>query len=513
MNRVNLDLSILTQSLSDASSAHILWLLFFALLVACVFEFVNGFHDTANAVATVIYTRSLRPWQAVMLSGFCNFVGVFLGGVGVAMAIVKLLPSDLLASGQVNVSMAMVFAMLISALAWNLGTWYFGIPASSSHAMLGAILGIGVGNAFMQNMPLSSGVNWSKAGDVGLALLISPLFGFGMSALGVYLLRKFRPHSRLQHAPSESEVPPLSIRAILIGTSSGVSFAHGSNDGQKGVGLIMLILIAVLPQHFSLNPSTLNSPQQITEVQEANRVIKEELLSQNIATRAGNLHRVGHESRRFNPFESTALAQSSDMVPSATLSPTLVVTPEIVQTSDAIHSLLEKAKTTEGLSIEDRFNLRIDILKLDSQIKKLDDLDKDSLRLIKGKEKKLLAMTEYAPIWVLVMVAISLGVGTTIGWKRIVVTIGEKIGKTHLTYGQGAVSELVAMSTIAVSAIAGVPVSTTHCLSSGVAGGMFASRSGVQGQTVRNILMAWVLTLPATVCLSAGLFTFFAKCF
>jgi phosphate/sulfate permease len=513
MSQMNLDLSILTQSLSDASSANILWLLFFALFVACVFEFVNGFHDTANAVATVIYTRSLRPWQAVMLSGLCNFVGVFLGGVGVAMAIVKLLPSDLLASGQMSVSMALIFAMLISALAWNLGTWYFGIPASSSHAMLGAIIGIGVGNAFMQNMPLSSGVNWSKAGDVGLALLISPLFGFGMSALGVYLLRRFRPHSRLQRGPSESEVPPLSIRAILIGTSSGVSFAHGSNDGQKGVGLIMLILIAVLPQHFSLNPSTLNSPRQIFEVQEANRVIKEELLSQNNAYMAQDLRRSGSDDRRFNPFESKALAQSPNAVASAALSPTSVVIPKILQTCDAIHRLLEKANTTEGLSIKDRFNLRVDILKLDSQIKKLDDLDKDSLSRIKGKEKKLLAMTEYAPIWVLIMVAISLGVGTTIGWKRIVVTIGEKIGRTHLTYGQGAISEMVAMSTIAVSAIAGVPVSTTHCLSSGVAGGMFANRSGVQGQTVRNLLLAWVLTLPVTVLLSAGLFIVFAKCF
>jgi PiT family inorganic phosphate transporter len=381
--------------------------------------------------------------------------------------------------------------------------------------MLGAILGIGIGQAFLQDFPLSSGVNWSKVKDVGLALLISPIFGFAMSAFGVYFLRKFRPKSRLQHAPTSPEVPPFPIRATLIGTSAGVSFAHGSNDGQKGVGLIMLILIALLPHHFSINPSFLNSKQQIIEVQNANRAIKDVLLSQGEFLKYNQDRYARADGVVSYLFGETAYAgartHSQTVLQNDVIAPTSEAAVEVVNLSDTIHQLLEKAKSKEGLSSGERHALRLRILKLDNQLGKMGLLSNSFPRNLKSDEKKLVSVTEYAPVWVLILVALSLGVGTTIGWKRIVVTIGEKIGKSHLTFGQGMISELVAMSTIAVSALLGVPVSTTHCLSSGIAGGMFASRSGIQRNTVRNIVLAWILTLPVTVFLSAALFVLLVK--
>ena len=360
--------------------------LFFGLAIALVigFEFVNGFHDTANAVATVIYTNTLKPVYAVVWSGIWNLIGVLTSSGSVAFAIVSLLPMELTTNTSLNVSshassgkgLLMILALLSAAIIWNLGTWYLGLPVSSTHSLIGAITGIGIANSLFLNTNSSSqnwwdGINWSKMQEVLLSLLISPLAGFLGAAILFLIAKALIKQDELYTAPEE-KVPSLWVRAVLILTCTGVSFAHGSNDGQKGMGLMMLVLVAILPNLFSLN---------------------------------------------------------------------MGVSPDV----------------TSGMVI---------------------------------------------PYWVKITIGLALGLGTMIGWKRVVETVGEKIGNEHLNYAQGATAELVTMTTIAVADYFGLPVSTTHILSSGIAGSMVANGSGLQMHTLRNLLLAWVLTLP--ICTLLG---------
>src|SRR6202167_3206029 len=229
-------------------------LLGIALLIALGFEFVNGFHDTANAVATVIYTHSLPPNIAVIWSGFFNFLGVLVSSGAVAFAIVSLLPVELILQVGSGAGFAMVFALLIAAIIWNLGTWYFGLPSSSSHTLIGSIMGVGLMNQLMAaSSSGTSGVDWAQAGKIGESLLFSPLIGFSLAALLLMVAKALIPIPALYQEPKGNKPPPLAIRALLVLTCTGVSFAHGSNDGQKGMGLIMLILIGTVPTAYALN--------------------------------------------------------------------------------------------------------------------------------------------------------------------------------------------------------------------------------------------------------------------
>lgn len=444
-------------------------LLIAALAIALGFEFVNGFHDTANAVATVIYTRSLRPWPAVLWSGFCNFCGVYLGGTAVAFSIVNLLPVDLLIRAGSSSGLAMVLALLIAAILWNLGTWFLGLPASSSHTLIGAILGVGLANSLLPGHSFGSGVNWDKAREVGLSLLFSPMVGFGLSA-GLYLMLKGTIKSpELYAPPPEDRPPPLWIRAVLVSTCTGVSFAHGSNDGQKGIGLIMLILIGILPARYALNPET-----------DARH------LARTVAA-AATLERLLHQ-RESIPEVAPRLKELADL-----------------------RATLERFSEPRAIPEADRWRLRADLLTLGKGLASLkrarpSAIPAEEWAAVERCQAELKPLIEYAPTWVLMAVATALGVGTTVGWKRIVRTVGEKIGKSHLTYAQGASAELVAMSTIGLADLSGLPVSTTHVLSSGVAGTMAASGSGLQARTVRNIALAWLLTLPVSMLLAGVLY-------
>ena len=442
-----------------------LLLLVFSLLIAFGFEFVNGFHDTANAVATVIYTRSLRPWTAVILSGVCNFLGVFIGGIAVAMSIISLLPLELLVADGTGAGLAMLLALLLSAIVWNLGTWYLGLPSSSSHTLIGAIVGVGLANSLLPGHEFGVGVTWGKAGDVGLALLRSPLIGFTVAALLLLAAKKLIHDPRLYRAPVGSEPPPTWIRALLIGTCTGVSFAHGSNDGQKGVGLVMLILMGIVPAGFALNLTLAPA-----ELEKAGRAIDE--VSRTVAVDAKDPERV-----------------------------------QLHAELDELGGVLAAAATLKDVPAEQRWLVRRDVLLIEAAVKKLEEkaaaADRPQLKQAREDLRKL---TDYAPDWVLIGVALSLGIGTMVGWQRIVITVGEKIGKDHLTYAQGASAELVAMSTIGISAGLGLPVSTTHVLSSGVAGTMVANRAGLQMETVSKIASAWLLTLPVTMLLAGLLF-------
>jgi len=456
-------------------------LLVLCLIAACGFEFVNGFHDTANAVATVIYTNSLKPWVAVIWSGIWNFIGVLFGGIAVAMGIVYLLPVESLVDQSMGQSIAMIMALLISAIAWNLITWYLGIPCSSSHTLIASILGVGIAYSLLPDVN-EAAVNWGKTKEIGMSLLISPLFGFSMTIILMFVLRSLTKKTSygdsLFKEPKKNAPPPLWIRSILILTCTGVSFFHGSNDGQKGVGLIMLILIGIVPGYFALSDSV--SPESLNgsfaKIETVLNVMDPRPLSHPDSVRLIETKQM--HARLVSSLGSTA---SVSMIPK---SERFAIRKDIMVMNRNLTSLLEK----EELSLSDK--------------------DKKTL---KAELKSVRKITDFAPDWVILLVSVSLGLGTMIGWKRIVKTIGEKIGKEHLTYAQGASAELVAATTIGLSSGLGLPVSTTHVLSSGIAGSMVASKGikNLQGDTVRNILIAWFLTLPVVLIMSGTLFFLF----
>jgi len=460
----------MSSSLFDASlTIPAAFVLLVALGIAFAFEFVNGFHDTANAVATVIYTQSLAPRKAVVWSGLCNFLGVYVGGTSVAFSIVNLLPVDLLVNGQAGASLAMVLALLLAAITWNLGTWFLAIPASSSHTLIGSILGVGLANALISGRDLSTSVNWTKAAEVGLSLLISPMVGFISAGLLLLILRRFFRDKRLHEPPPADTPPPFWIRSTLIATCTGVSFAHGSNDGQKGIGLVMLILIGLLPAQFALNP-------------DHHRDAAERVVS------AGD--QVVPILEKYAPSEKKG-ALTADI--------------------EFVHSHIRGRSSLADVPHEVRWKVRARMIEVERTLQSLvskngQPLTDNEKAVVNEAREAFRHAIYYAPTWVLIAVATSLGIGTMIGWKRIVTTVGEKIGKTHLTYAQGAAAEVVAACTISLADISGLPVSTTHVLSSGVAGTMAANRSGLQFATVRNLALAWVLTMPVSMALAGVLF-------
>jgi len=473
-------------------------LLMVALLIALGFEFVNGFHDTANAVATVIYTHSLPAEFAVMWSGFFNFIGVLVSSGAVAFGIVSLLPVELILQVGSSAGFAMVFALLIAAILWNLGTWYFGLPASSSHTLIGSIIGVGVANTLLRGRDGTSGVDWSKATEIGYALLLSPLVGFLCAAALLLLLKFIVRNPSLYAAPQGNKAPPLWIRGLLILTCTGVSFAHGSNDGQKGMGLIMLILIGTVPTAYALNRAMPDSQVALFE--------KTSAAASAVIAAKGAGHSIIGDPR---PAVTQFVAQRR--ITEGTYPSLSALVKQISDQVSRYGSLKKVPAEVVGNTRNDMYlaSEAIRFLMKDKE----NDLNKEEIGILNAYKASLDNATKFIPNWVKIAVAIALGLGTMVGWKRIVVTVGEKIGKTHLTYAQGASAELVAAATIGAADMFGLPVSTTHVLSSGVAGTMAADGSGLQMATIRNLVMAWVLTLPAAILISGSLYVIFARLF
>ncbi|KAA0123294.1 anion permease [Methylobacterium sp. P1-11] len=468
-------------------------LLGLALLIALAFEFVNGFHDTANAVATVIYTHSLPPLVAVIWSGFFNFLGVMLSSGAVAYAIVTLLPVELILNVGSHAGYAMIFALLLAAILWNLGTWAFGLPNSSSHALIGSVLGVGLANQLMNGGDGTAGVDWNQALNVFKALLFSPVCGFVLAALLLLALKFAVRRKDLYEAPKGEAPPPLWIRGLLILTCTLVSFFHGGNDGQKGMGLIMLILIGAAPTAYALNRTMADdtTPAFVQASTAASGVFSARAPGAAVPDAAAARRTVTEalKTKALNaPPVYAALAALSDDIAAS------------VKNYGAIRTV--PAAQTQ--------NLRSDMYLAADAVRVLPSAGADFSEAEKADLKRYTSLlndgTRYIPGWVKVCVALALGLGTMVGWKRIVVTVGEKIGKTHLTYAQGASAEIVAAGTIGLAELYGLPVSTTHILSSGVAGTMAANGSGLQMATVRNMALAWILTLPAAITLAAVLF-------
>jgi inorganic phosphate transporter, PiT family len=486
--------------IDDIQNAHetlalgVFAMLGLALLIALGFEFVNGFHDTANAVATVIYTHSMPPVFAVIWSGVFNFLGVMFSTGAVAFGIITLLPVELILQVGNSAGYAMIFALLIAAVVWNLGTWAMGIPNSSSHALIGSIMGVGLANQLMAPAgQATSGVDWGQALNVGEALLFSPLMGFVFSALLLLVMKFLIRAPKLYEEPKTDAPPPWWIRGILILTCTGVSFAHGGNDGQKGMGLIMLILIGAAPTAYALNRTMPENatPAFVTSATAAQGVFASHAQGAPTMTPEGARRTVGNALRdkKLNaPNVFAGLAMLSGDIAKNVKS----------------YGALSRVPAAATSNLRNDMYLTGDAVRL---------LPKEGAKFTTGETATLKAYsdglqtgTRFIPLWVKVCVAIALGLGTMIGWKRIVVTVGERIGKTHLTYAQGAAAEAVAALTIGAAQVYGLPVSTTHILSSGVAGTMAANGSGLQWSTVRSIAMAWVLTLPAAMALAGGLY-------
>ena len=490
--QVNTDLSHV-----PALSMYSVILLATALFIALGFEFVNGFHDTANAVATVIYTNALPAPVAVMWAGFCNFLGVMVASGAVAYGIIALLPVELIMNVGSGAGFAMVFAMLIAAILWNLGTWFLGIPASSSHTLIGSILGVGIMNWILHSGSGASGVDMDQVAKVGKALLFSPLIGFAFAAVVFLLVKKvFKKQVELFQPPEGNKPPPPLIRAILIFTCTGVSFAHGSNDGQKGMGLIMLILIGCVPLAYSLNKSL-----DQTHLQSFSQ------LSNQTATAIYANHDGISDAQARDTI--TKYVQTKELTPQ--------VVPALASLTDHLGERVSKFGSLNNLPEAEVSALRNDMYLSSTAFKRLEKAEQlpamteTQTKAVKDYRKNLDSFLQYIPTWVKVAVALALGLGTMVGWKRIVVTVGERIGKHHMTYGQGMSAELVAMTTIAAADGFGLPVSTTHVLNSAVAGTMVANKSGLNFATVKTILSAWIFTLPATIRLSGGLFWLFLQ--
>ncbi len=470
-------------------------LLGLALLIALGFEFVNGFHDTANAVATVIYTHSLEPNIAVVWSGICNLAGVLFSTGTVAFAVIALLPVELILQVSSGSGFSMVFALLIAAIIWNLGTWWFGLPASSSHTMVGSIIGVGLANQLLTWRSGASGLDWQQVIKVLKALLISPLLGFALAGLLILISKRLIKMPSLYEAPKNNEPPPLPIRALMVLTCTGVSFFHGSNDGQKGMGLIMLILIGTVPTAYALNHAV--SPMQTQEFiaasQQAGQILDQHVNAADVA---------GSDPRG----EVTTYIRTQQLQPN-----TILALRELVE---SVNREVVVYKEFKSVPAQDQTNIRNDMYLTSEAIRLMEKNHNPGFTAaetaaLNGYKSKLDKATRFIPDWVKVAVALALGLGTMVGWKRIVVTVGEKIGKEHLTYAQGAAAGMVTMATIFAADQFGLPVSTTHILSSGVAGTMSANGSGLRLSTVRNIAAGWVFTLPAAALLSGMLYLLF----
>jgi PiT family inorganic phosphate transporter len=473
-------------------------LLGIALFTALGFEFVNGFHDTANAVATVIYTHSMEPHIAVVWSGMWNFIGVLSSSGAVAFGIISLLPVELILQVSSGAGFAMVFALLIAAILWNVGTWYLGLPASSSHTMVGSIIGVGVANQLMSTRTGTSGVDWNQALNVGKTLLISPLIGFGVAAILLIICKAVIKDKRLYEAPVGTEPPPFWIRALLVGTCTGVSFAHGSNDGQKGMGLIMLILVGTVPTAYALNHAV--SPAQTADFLAASAQT-EQVVSKYVNPNA----LVGNSRDELTEYIRTKEFKADTML-------------ALRQYINEIGNEVKEFGLLKNVPSDRMSNLRNDMYVVSEALRLVPKAGKteftaDDMKVLANYKKHIDLATKFIPTWVKVAVALALGMGTMIGWKRIVVTVGEKIGKDHLTYAQGAAAEITAMATIMTADTLGLPVSTTHVLSSGIAGTMAANHTGIQMATVRSLAMAWILTLPAAMIMSGSLFWAFRNLF
>jgi PiT family inorganic phosphate transporter len=474
----------------DPASTLAMGLLIFALIMVVMFEATNGFHDAANAVATVIYTKSLQPGQAVVLSGVMNFVGVLVGGIAVAYALVELLPAEVLSPPDGGPAVAMLVSLFVAALSWNIGTWWFALPNSSSHCLIGSLIGVAVGNAFARARSISEGVHWPQLWKVLEALALSPVLGFVFAGALYFLCRKTL-HDKHLYEPVTDKPPIWWMRGILILTCTGVSFSHGTNDGQKSIGLIMLTIIGIFPSTYALNPEGKTSLPDVASIMQQARPLIETYGDDRRAEALTAIQSIGNRARSEHPDAG----QSASQPDPTGGKPKLEFGPGSV-------------------SARTRSSVRDDVYQVISELKHAQEAKgatPEAKKTAQTLAKELGQVVEYAPVWVRVLSALCLGIGTMIGYKRIVKTLGERLGNIHLTPAQGASAELVSAVLIGTAGFTGLPVSTTHIVTSGIAGTMVTSGAGLQYGMISRIMIAWLLTLPVTILIAGGLYYLLAS--
>ena len=485
-------MSVLWDALNNIDNFTI-GLLLLSLGIALFYEMINGFHDTANAVAMIIYTNSMKAGYSVIMAGIMNFIGVILGGIGVAYVIVHLLPLDIMVSTDQNATLVMIYSLLISALVWNFGTWYFGLPISSSHSLIGSLVGVSVAFGMMLGFTFAQSLNWKVVYGILTALAISPLVGFGFAFLIMKVSRKFikNPKFFKTTGTEGKKKPNFWMRTGIIATGAGVSFAHGSNDGQKGIGLIMIILIGILPTYYSLNMEA--HQYKIMQTRDS----------------AANLTKFYAD----NNDTITKLLEEKQLISALKIQNTITEcnVNQVYKTTLEISKKIDGLKSYSELPKDERWKIHTAVLCSDNFFGQVEraykSIDKDKSDYIADQRKQMITSTEYVPYWVIISVALMIGIGTMIGYKRVVHTIGEKIGSKPINHMQGTVSQAMAMVTILLANFAHAPVSTTHIVSSAVAGTMVAEPDGgVQKKTINTILLAWIFTLPVTAILGACIY-------
>lgn len=486
-------MSVLWEALNNINNITI-GLLLLSLGLALFYEMINGFHDTANAVAMIIYTNSMGAKYSVIMSGIMNFLGVIAGGIGVAYVIVHLLPLDIIVATNQGATLVMIYSLLISAVIWNFGTWFFGLPVSSSHSLIGSIIGVSATFGVMHGFELSQSVNWKVVYGILTALALSPIIGFGFAFFLMKAIRKVVHNPKFFKSPDvevKRKRPNFWMRLGIIATGAGVSFAHGSNDGQKGIGLIMIILIGILPSYYALDmksheytiKQTRDSAANLAKFYAENNETLTKLVSDKHLISALKIKNTIAECNVNQEYETTAL----------------------------IASKLSGIKSYSELSPKDRWSIHTAILCSDNFFTQVEKtyatIDKDKSDYIAVQRKPMISATQYVPYWVIIAVAFAISIGTIIGYKRIVLTIGEKIGSQPINYMQGTIAQAMSMVTILLANFAHAPVSTTHIVSSAVAGTMVADpEGGVQKSTITNILLSWLFTLPVTALLSSAIY-------
>jgi inorganic phosphate transporter, PiT family len=470
----------------DPASALAIALLIFCFVMVVMFEATNGFHDAANAVATVIYTKSLSPGQAVVLSGFLNFLGVLLGGIAVAYALVELIPAEVLSPPNGGPAVGMLVALFVAALFWNIGTWWLALPNSSSHCLIGSLIGVAVGNAFVRSRDLADGVHWPELWKVLEALAVSPILGFVLAGLLYFICRKTL-HDENLYKPVSDKPPIWWMRGILILTCSGVSFSHGTNDGQKSIGLIMLTIIGLFPATYALNPNASQSLDHLPAILgEAEPLVL----------------KYGDDEKQTALDAAHSIEQRMDVSPGAEAA-------EPPAPPDANPAQPTLPAVPHAQTNQQKSSVRDDVYRVISQLRHAEDsksISAPEKNEAQRLSKQLGSYVEYAPFWVRMLSALCLGLGTMIGYKRIVKTLGERLGNVHLTPAQGASAELVSALLIGTAGFTGLPVSTTHIVTSGIGGTMVASGAGLRYAMIRRIVLAWVFTLPVTILVAGGLY-------
>lgn len=471
--------------------------LILALTFVLFYEIINGFHDTANAVATVIYTRSLRSNIAVIIAGILNFIGVILGGLSVAYAIVHLIPTNILLNIDSIHGLLMIFSILFSAIIWNLGTWYLGLPASSSHTLIGSIIGISLVNALCTESSIFETLNMHNMKNILISLIISPIIGLIISGMLIFFLRYiFKKRSHIIHRTPYKQKkfygknnPPFWIRIALIFSSIGISYSHGANDGQKGIGLIMLILIGMVPSKFILN---INS--SVYEIQKTK-------IALNKLEKYNNINKYVLVFQKNNFLD---IKKISNPLNNFTCN-----TENITTITQKSKKLLHNVNTYNTLNINKRMQIRrllMCLANITEKLSKISNINKENKIFLNTLKKDLLITVEYAPTWIIIIIATALSLGTMIGWKRVAITISEKIGKKDMTYAQGISAQMTSAFAIGIASYIGMPVSTPHILSSSIAGAALADKSGLQYKTIKIILLAWIFTIPISMLMSSTIY-------